>query len=406
MDTNNEIDILCNYKYTYKKSRSYSDILMLFEYISSAYNSLKKKSLKFNTINFKINKIYNLSEIPKSSIHNSHFFPKEIQKFIDNEATYYINVKFKIKKRSVNIFFIICKEFSNKYLLKIQNYINMIYIWLFILDIFSYDKCTNHLDLFLYLTPFKKLLPNNQFVTIDSEHVNSAFTTGCKENTEIVIYREEEWYKVFIHETFHNFGLDFSDMNLYHVNQKLKNIFNLNIEYNLYESYCETWARIIYTMINTFLSLNSQDKKDFTTFNIAFLTNMEDECLHSLVQMLKILDFMDLNYKLITEKNENNITICNHLYKENTSVFSYYIITGLLINNYHNFLSWCSKNNNLLLRFKKTPGNLESYIELINKSSKNNFILKNIKCIEKFLKKNNISNTLRMTSNVIIDNKN
>ena len=41
-------------------------------------------------------------------------------------------------------------------------------------------------------------------------HVNSGYTYTCKENNEIVIYREEEWLKVLIHESFHAYGLDFS----------------------------------------------------------------------------------------------------------------------------------------------------------------------------------------------------
>ena len=113
-----------------------------------------------------------------------------------------------------------------------------------------------------------------------------------------------------------------------------------------------------------------------------FNNNMEIESKHSLYQLSKILAFLDLKYELVTTKNINNVTICNHLYKENTSVFSYYIITGLLINNYKEFLSWCYTNNHIIVQFKKTPSNLDKYIELIKKSSKNKHIIKNINKIE------------------------
>ena len=110
---------------------------------------------------------------------------------------------------------------------------------------------------------------------------------------------------------------------------------------------------------------------------------MEHESSHSLYQCLKILTFMDLKYKIVTDKNKNNITICNHLYRENTNVFSYYVICGLLMNNYKNFMNWCYKNNNILVKFKKTPSNLDKYIELIQKSTHHIHINKNISKIEK-----------------------
>ena len=56
-------------------------------------------------------------------------------------------------------------------------------------------------------------MPDSNIDIIDQIHVNTGFTTTCPVDSEIVIFREEEWFKVFIHETFHNFALDFSDMN-------------------------------------------------------------------------------------------------------------------------------------------------------------------------------------------------
>jgi len=271
-------------------------------------------------------------------------------------------------------------------------------MWMYMLDSFSIRKCSKILDLYVYLTPFKKELPDNQLVTLDSEHVNTGYTTGCREQTEIVLYRKEEWFKVFIHETFHNFGLDFSDMNLSSINRYIREIFNVNIEYNIYESYCEVWARIMNTMIYSYLSLSNKHRSHPETFRNTFKENMKIEAYHSLYQSLKILTFMDLNFKVITEKSKDNIEICNHLYREKTSVFSYYIITSLLMNNYINFLGWCSKNNNVLLQFKKTPGNLDKYIEFIKDCCKNPHIKKNIKKLEKIIgKTDNISKNLKMT---------
>jgi hypothetical protein len=62
----------------------------------------------------------------------------------------------------------------------------------------------------LYFTNYLKILPPANGSIIDQEHANTAFTTSCKTNTEINLFREEEWFKVLVHETFHCMGLDFS----------------------------------------------------------------------------------------------------------------------------------------------------------------------------------------------------
>ena len=277
----------------------------------------------------------------------------------------------------------------------------MVYMWIYILNIYANDMCSKDITLYVYFTPFKKILPNNQLTIINSQHVNTGYTSGCQKSTEIVLYRKEEWFKVFIHETFHNFGLDFSMMNTYSIDKKLKETYNLNIEYKLYESYCESWGRIIYTMMYSYFSIQQKNRNSFTNFINVFQNNMIIESIFSLHQAIKILNFMDLNYEIIHNKNSECINICNHLYKEKTSVFSYYIITALIINNYIDFFNWCNDNNNILIKFKKTPSNIDSYIDFIIKSHKSKNIQKNIAIIEKYLQKDKNSNgndSIRMTS--------
>lgn len=59
-------------------------------------------------------------------------------------------------------------------------------------------------DIYLLLTPWRKLLPPHPGVRLDPVHVNSAFTRA----NEILLFREEEWRKVLVHETLHCLGLD------------------------------------------------------------------------------------------------------------------------------------------------------------------------------------------------------
>jgi|TARA_B110000495_G_scaffold50146_1_gene41977 hypothetical protein len=392
MDSIEKLD----YDYLYN-NKSDTIINTLHDNIEKADNYVTKKK-KGSCFNYTITKINTVSQIPRPTMYDSHFFPDKIKKYIDENSTYTLQFTCTIKKRVINVHFVIFEYTTQDVLFILNRYIQMIYMWMYMLDSFSVKKCSKILDLYIYLTPFKKELPDNQLVTLDSEHVNTGYTTGCREQTEIVLYRKEEWFKVFIHETFHNFGLDFSDMNLSSINKCIREIFNVNIEYNLYESYCEVWARIMNTMIYSYFSLPNKHRSNPETFRNTFKENMKIEAYHSLYQSLKILTFMDLNFKLITEKSKDNIEICNHLYREKTSVFSYYIITSLLMNNYINFLGWCVKHNNILLQFRKTPGNLDKYIEFIKESCKNPHIKKNIKKLEKIIgKTDNISKNLKMT---------
>ena len=368
-----------------------------YDVFEEAENYIKTKK-KGPCFRYNITKIKNINDIPKSSMNDSYFFPRKIQSYIDDNSLYNLHFNCKIKGRVIDVSFIIFHQINNSELFIINKQIQMIYMWIYIIENFSLKKCSKNLNLYIYFTPFEKKLPDNQLIVLNTEHVNTGYTTGCKETTEIVLYRKEEWFKVFIHETFHNFGLDFSDMNLSLVNRKLKEHFNVNIEFNLYESYCETWARIMNTMFYSYYSIPEKlDKKKY--FHSQFYLHIKMEAFHSLYQMLKILQFQDLNFNLVSEKNEDNINICNHLYGEKSSVFSYYIITGLLMNNFGDFLLWCNKNNNILLMFKKTPSNLEKYIEFVGKCKKNNFIKKNIKVMEKKMKSQHkpIDDSLKMS---------
>ena len=46
-------------------------------------------------------------------------------------------------------------------------------------------------------------LPENKTDILDQVNCNTAVTYACAVNGECLIYRKEEWFKVFIHETFH-----------------------------------------------------------------------------------------------------------------------------------------------------------------------------------------------------------
>ena len=63
------------------------------------------------------------------------------------------------------------------------------------------------------------------------------------------------------------------------------------------------------------------------------------------------------------------------------------------------YLLWCKQNNNIILSFRKTPNNVEKYIEFIGNCKKNKIMIQNVKKIEDLLKLENIDkdDSLKMT---------
>jgi hypothetical protein len=269
-------------------------------------------------------------------------------------------------------------------------------VWLYIVDIYSAKKCSKQIKIFIYHTSLLKELPKTNVEILNENNVNTGFTRTCLIKSEIAIFRKEEWFKVFIHETFHNFGLDFSDMNVLSCNEKILKIFPVNSDVNLYESYTEFWARIMNALFCSFINIKDKNNVDEFLSNAEFFISFER--IFAFFQMVKILQFMGLTYKDLYDKSKISENLRTTLYRENTNVLAYYVITVILLNNYQDFLVWCNTNNILLLQFKKTNRNLDNYCNFIEKNYKTKSMLNGIECTEKLWnkigksnKKNNIN---------------
>jgi hypothetical protein len=172
-------------------------------------------------------------------------------------------------------------------------------------------------------------------------------------------------------------------------NSKILNIFKVKSDVNLYESYTEFWARLMNALFCSYIHMkNKNDVEEFLT-NAEFYINFER--IYSFFQMVKILNFMDMTYKNLYENNIHSENIRKTMYKEDTNVLSYYIITLILINNYQEFLSWCYTNNISLLQFTKTSFNLDIFCNFIEKKYKTKSMIDGINCTEKLLERCNIA---------------
>jgi len=338
----------------------------------------------------KITHIINIKQIPKPSTFPPNSFPDEVRNHIDEFSLSVLTYTFHLFGRQIKINFIIEDMYPELLINTYNDYVDYMLVWLYILNEYASRTCSTSLVIYIYHTSLLKNLPQNNIEVLGEINVNTAFTRTCPKNAEIIVFRKEEWFKVFIHETLHNFGLDFSDMDNTFCKQKILDIFPVNSDVNLFEAYTEFWARIINSL---FCSFNIMKREDNENDVEVFLKHAEYfinfERIYAFFQMIKILNFMDISYKELYEESIKAVNIRKTLYKENTNVLSYYIITLILLNNYQDFLAWCNKYNTSLIQFKKTTANLEEFCKFIEKKYKNKNILDGISCTEELLQKSN-----------------
>lgn len=302
----------------------------------------------------------------------SPLIPKPIQEYIIANPMHQTSVELSVGSRIYTLHFYTVKNIN------LNSHIHKINTWLQVASKYAEARCSQRVTAHIYLTPIRKLLPKSREQDIKEEHANTAFTTSCMPSTEIILFREEEWFKVFVHESFHNLGLDFSEY--YHETngrKLLQTMFPIKSEYRLFEVYCEMWAEIINLLV-------LQPVYNKTKIEKA----IQCERKFSLFQAAKILDFYGYNYEDLFEANE---------YKENTEVFCYYILKSLLMYNCNTFLEFCS--NGLL--FKSANATVETFInKLIVPYYKDHAFIESIDNTQKYFdipRKSFMGTTMRMS---------
>jgi hypothetical protein len=378
--------------------------------IKTLYNDIYKAHLnprKTSCVKSVITPINKNKEAIKPEIYNSRFFPAYIKKYINEQEKYQLMYKCKVGGREICIYFTLFSEDNLLDLDKYTEYVKIMYMWLDICANYSLKHCVNTLDIYVYQTPFLKKMPSSITTTLDVEHVNTAFTMSCNPTGEIVIYRDEEWFKVFIHETFHAYGLDFASMNVSKLHKTLKELFPIDSDFNVTEAYAETWARIINGAFCSFNSLENKD--DYSLFNDYMDFCLQFERIFSLYQCNKLLKFMGLTYEDLHGEEEKHAYLRKNLYRENTNVFSYYILTAIFLNDYTGFLQWCNTHNTSLLQFNSSDTNMNAFGEYIQNNYNNKLFINGINEINKLYntfgksKTNNYKKILSTTRMSIIE---
>ena len=335
-------------------------------------NNPKIKQLFYSTMFHLLQESFFLSSqqtfIIKKNIFNSNIkipqhIPEQIREYIQTKSKYIYKVSFSIdnndnnnndnnnnNKRNVNLIWI-CPTTIKQEILK--NHIQKIWMWFYILS----SKYSREITVYFYWTPFHKNLESKTIIKtiLNESNVNTAFTYSCQVNNEIILYREEEWFKVLIHESFHAFCLDFSSEDVEKSHKCILSLFPVKSKVNLYEAYTECWAEIWNIMFYSFLSFKNPSLE-------IFILNCEKyreiETQWGFFQLTKVLKYMhpDLTYRdLISKKNG---ILRERYYQENTNVLSYYILKMVLMANFSEFLKWSYLNNGpTFFYFNNSPKN-------------------------------------------------
>lgn len=336
-------------------------------------------------------KIKREEDIPLSSHLRSKYVDHQIVDHIKEKSVFLSTYAMNLLDKQISIHFIFEKEYLHSRWkepdIKTMNaYVDNMLVWLYLANQFTTEQCAKQFTIYIYLTSLEKKMPELIDTIIAPNHVNTGVTTSCQINGEIAIYRMEEWFKVFIHESFHILGLDFSDMDVDMAEIELKNLFHISTPILLYEAYTEFWARVINVVIVSFKC--TENDSDLFLYNVHFL--LDYERVHAVFQMNKLLTHMNIQYKdLIIGSSKAEPSIPK--YKEDTNAFVYYVITAILMNNYPKYIQWCKTNHSKLLQFKLTQDHQFAFCEYIKEHHNVPNLLNAVDCSSKLLSKLSIS---------------
>ena len=308
------------------------------------YNKLKEAEEKYLYLNSNSN---NNSNIIKEECNISLEQKKRLSQLSSKYIpTIYLNeildeskcmsVKFHIGKRSFNIN---CYRMNNISKADFELLIKSVWMWLYIISSEPRITCVKHLNIIFAFLPHKKVFFTDSNQVFDTIHVNSALTQVCQPENNMLIFRREECFKVFLHESFHCFGLDFSIQDNTRLHAELNRILNLKkgIELATYESYTEFWGEILNMIFNAYYISD-----DFHSFSLSFEYILGVEQRFSQVQVAKILIHTGIKADETDFKS----------FDQKTHVLEYYILKSILLLNANAFFEWCIKTNPLFYKIK------------------------------------------------------
>lgn len=324
------------------------------------------------------------------------YFPQNIHNYILKKGLYNIGYEFNINERNIKLNFVVFSESDVgklKNLKKYDRYAYNVFLVLTLLCKYAGVLYSESININIYMTPFKKQFSKRKEV-LGPTHINSGYSSIGQKVGNIVVYRKEEWFKVFIHEAIHSLELEFAQMNLSKFNNKMRSLFPINSDFNVFEAYTDFWAVILNSVLASYLVTNSSNNSESFVKN--FKKYMYYEKMYISIKVGEILKYMGMTYIDLFEDSEKSRK-AREKYKENTNVFAYFICKMILLDDYNKFIGWCVDNNINVIDFNKNEKTLESLFQYISTNYNSNSILTNMTAIQPRLsrQKHGTKNTIK-----------
>ena len=330
-------------------------------------------------------------QMETSGAASMNHLPPEIQRHVLNEPSTAITYRFlatnpnATSRRDIVLHFVVFNT-PNPDLKKMLEHATRVCALMHLVSAHaSRSTCSATLHIFIYMTEFKKLFPAARGEALDAEHANTGMSYHCAKDNDIVVYREEEWFKVLIHEAFHAFGLSFIESDMPRgvdaaMQRVLQRTYAISHPVRVYETYCEIWARVLNVCFACFSPPSMVGggspilNVHLNAFIECVLDGLHRDAQFALQQCAKIMRYMDIPWSVMRSPTKDNRAIVAQKYRENTNVFAYYVMTCALQNSPDVFLVWCYKNNPTtavkpranLLQFRTIPANFNGFMEMLH----------------------------------------
>lgn len=234
-----------------------------------------------------------LSNLKTSEWYDEYYvIPHNANEMWHMSVTYKTQIPFTVNIYGIN------KSDATKYM---RMYGDKFANWVYI-AIVNKKPCIRALTLHWLLYDVPKRGRTSSDEAVIPHMVNTGFTYRCKSYNTITLYRIEDAYKVFVHETMHSFGYDDMLLDSPSISKLHYGVYTVDI----HEVCCEFFARYV-----TIANDKTPDK--------ALKANVK----WGLLQASKFLGETEFR-ELLHGKAQSR-------YKEETPAFSYYVATGILL---------------------------------------------------------------------------
>lgn len=351
---------------------SKKSINMIEDMNKNKNNTLKldklSKNKYFNNLFNKILKIYksydeiltldniNINNCNINISDDSYFIGTSLRNNMKNLKNKYI-----INFNNIQIYFITNKD-SKKIKIKILKLLKVI---LTIKKLFDREKASQKIT--IYDINESKRLPKKDNSIIGPGNCNSGYCNVLyhqNKNGDIVLYRNEEFYKVLIHELIHSNFIDYGiimKQKDIHMDNKICTDYNILLN----EAFTETFSCLI-NMTLVHYHTNIKIDEIFKNEVKLMITNFNKIMHHFKIKRMK---------DIIVDNG------CKRYFLQNTNVFSYYILKTINYLNIDNFLKIMSNNCDKNYSINNLNYN-EEYVK---------YVFKNIYFMDKYIKKKDTS---------------